>query len=170
MSIRSQAIRAAHVRARYNIAPMSAAFMVRSEDSLPVACTALWGLIPSLAKDAKIAASCINARSETAAEKPAFRSAFKKRRCLIPADGFFEWERRDKVKLPWRFVRPDGSPFFFAGLWEAWHPPTAPESCIETFTILTTTPNAVVAPIHDRMPVILDASGADRWLAEPDAS
>jgi putative SOS response-associated peptidase YedK len=104
-------------RPRYNIAPSQRAPVIRLEHGLPVITELRWGLVPSWAKDEKIAYSLINARSETVAEKPAFRSAYKKRRCLIPADGFYEWQSLGpKLKQPWRFVRPDRQPFLFAGL------------------------------------------------------
>ena len=149
---------------RFNIAPGQAAPVIRLGDgALTVSDEVRWGLIPGWAKDAKIAFQCINARSETVAEKPAFRSAFKSKRCLVPADGFFEWQPVGKLKQPWRFVRKDGGPVLFAGLWEAWQPATGNEP-IQTFTVLTTTPNAVTAPVHDRMPVILDGPAASRWL------
>lgn len=153
-------------RPRYNVAPMQLAPVIRLRDGLPVVDELRWGLIPSWARDTKLAASCINARSETVATKPAFRSAFKRRRCLVPADGFFEWQPSGKQKLPWWFVRRDAEPLLFAGLWESWQPAENPAVHEQTFTILTTTPNAVTAPIHDRMPVVLSADAAARWLDE----
>ena len=148
---------------RFNIAPGQFAPVIRLDDGKPRGNDLRWGLIPCWAKDAKIAFQCINARSETVAEKPAFRSAFKSRRCLVPADGFYEWLPRSKVKLPYRFVRPAGESFVFAGIWESWQPPGAAQPLL-TFTILTTTPNPEVAPIHDRMPVVFDSPAASRWL------
>ena len=120
-----------------------------------------WGLIPSWAKDPKIGVQCINARAETISEKPSFREAFQKRRCLVPADGFWEWETIGKKKIPWKFTRPDGEEFCLAGLWEAWN---SPEGILETFTIITTSPNQLVRSVHDRMPVILGPDGAEDWL------
>ena len=120
-----------------------------------------WGLIPSWAKDPKIGVQCINARAETISEKPSFREAFQKRRCLVPADGFWEWETMGKKKIPWKFARPDGEEFCLAGLWEAWN---SPEGVLETFTIITTSPNDLVRSVHDRMPVILGPDGAEDWL------
>ncbi|MGD8725986.1 MAG: SOS response-associated peptidase, partial [Gemmatimonadales bacterium] len=121
-----------------------------------------WGLIPSWAKDPTIGNRMINARAETVATKPAFEGAFKHRRCLIPADGFYEWQKTGSRKQPYYIGRRDGSVFAFAGLWERWadegHDP------IETFTIITTTPNDLLAPIHDRMPVILPTDRYDEWL------
>ena len=120
-----------------------------------------WGLIPSWAKDPKIGVQCINARAETISEKPAFREAFQKRRCLVPADGFWEWETVGKKKIPWKFARTDGEGFCMAGLWEAW---SSAEGIWETFTIITTTPNEVVRAVHDRMPVILSEDEGEEWL------
>jgi len=120
-----------------------------------------WGLIPSWAKDPKIGVQCINARAETISEKPSFREAFQKRRCLVPADGFWEWETSGKKKIPWKFARPDGEEFCMAGLWEAWN---SPEGILETFTIITTLPNELVRSVHDRMPVILSQDEGEVWL------
>jgi putative SOS response-associated peptidase YedK len=121
-----------------------------------------WGLIPSWAKDASGSAAMINARSESAAIKAAFRDAVKSRRCLIPADGFYEWARAGKTKQPQCFEVNDGELFAFAGLWERWKDPSG--NWIKTCAILTTTPNAVTAAVHDRMPVILHPDNYDLWL------
>ena len=121
-----------------------------------------WGLVPSWAKDSSAAAKMINARSETASTKPAFRDALKSRRCLIPADGFYEWMRTGKAKQPYCFEVDDGELFAFAGLWDRWK--DASGNWIRTCSILTTTPNAVTSAIHDRMPVILDPGNYDLWL------
>jgi len=107
----------------------------------------------------------INARSETAATLPAFRDALKSRRCLVPADGFYEWQRTGKAKQPYCFEVNDGTLFAFAGIWDRWPNPTG--AWIETCSIFTTTPNAVTSPVHDRMPVILDPDSYDLWLARP---
>ena len=120
-----------------------------------------WGLVPSWAKDPKIGVQCINARAETISEKPSFREAFQKRRCLVPADGFWQWETIGKKKIPWKFARPDGEGFCMAGLWEGWN---SPEGILETFTIITTSPNELVRSVHDRMPVILIPEAGDEWL------
>jgi putative SOS response-associated peptidase YedK len=121
-----------------------------------------WGLIPSWAKDPAIAAGTINAKSETAADKPAFRDPLKFRRCLIPADGFYEWKRTATSKQPFCFEVNDRELFAFAGLWDGWK--NAEGHWIKTCTILTTTPNAVASAIHDRMPVILQQDNYDLWL------
>ena len=121
-----------------------------------------WGLIPSWAKDSSVAAKMINARSETASTKPAFRDALKCRRCLIPADAFYEWKRIGKSKQPYCFEVNEGELFAFAGIWDRWK--NASGNAVETCSILTTTPNAVTAVVHDRMPVILDLDSYDLWL------
>jgi putative SOS response-associated peptidase YedK len=149
---------------RYNVAPTQPIPVIRQHPKEPIRELSLmrWGLIPSWAKDASGAARMINARSETASTKPAFRDALKSRRCLIPADGFYEWLRTGKSKQPYCFEVNDGELFAFAGLWERWKNPSG--EWIKTCSILTTTPNAVTAPVHDRMPVILDTDGYDLWL------
>lgn len=122
-----------------------------------------WGLVPFWAKDAKIGYSTINARAEEAAAKPAFREALRKRRCLVPADAFYEWERSDpKDRHPFAIALKSGEPYALAGLWESWRPKEGEP--LQTFTVLTTDANEVVEPIHNRMPVILEPKDYDRWL------
>lgn len=121
-----------------------------------------WGLIPMWAKDMSDASRKINARSETASTLPAFRDAMKSRRCLVPADGFYEWQRQAGRKQPYCFEVSDGELFAFAGLWERWKDPSG--EWIRSFSILTTTPNAVTSVVHDRMPVILNRDNYDLWL------
>jgi putative SOS response-associated peptidase YedK len=121
-----------------------------------------WGLIPNWARDTSIASGTINAKSETAATKPAFRDPLRLRRCLIPADGFYEWARKGTSKQPYCFEVNEGELFAFAGLWDRWKNPDG--QWITTCSILTTTPNAVTSTVHDRMPVILDADSYDLWL------
>jgi putative SOS response-associated peptidase YedK len=149
---------------RYNIAPTQPVPIIRQNPKEPVREISFvrWGLIPSWAKDATGAARMINARSETAATLPAFRDAMKSRRCLIPADGFYEWQKSGKTKQPYCFEVGDGSLFAFAGLWDRWKDPTG--QLIKSCSILTTTPNALTSPVHDRMPVILDPDAYDLWL------
>lgn len=149
---------------RYNIAPTQSIPIVRQNQREPIRDFSLvhWGLIPSWAKDLSGAASMINARSETAATKPAFREAMKLRRCLVPADGFYEWQRRGSAKQPFCFEVGDGGLFAFAGLWERWRDPSG--QSVKTCSILTTAPNAVTSAIHDRMPIILDRDSYDLWL------
>jgi putative SOS response-associated peptidase YedK len=121
-----------------------------------------WGLIPRWAKDSSAAARLINARSETVSTKPAFRGAMKSRRCLLPADGFYEWSRTGKMKQPFCFEINTGELFAFAVLWDRWKDATG--KSVETCAILTTTANAVATAVHDRAPVILDPDGCDLWL------
>ena len=149
---------------RYNIAPTQPVAVIRQHPREPIRRLSLmrWGLIPSWAKDSSTAASMINARSETAGTKPAFRGALKSRRCLIPADGFYEWVRTGKAKQPYCFEVNEGELFAFTGLWEGWK--DASGNWIKTCSILTTTPNAVAGKVHDRMPVILDPDVYDLWL------
>ena len=149
---------------RYNIAPTQLVPVVRqnADNASREMSLIRWGLIPSWAKDSSKAAAMINARSETAATKPAFCDALKFRRCLIPADGFYEWQRVDKAKQPYCFEVNHGELFAFAGLLGTWKDQSG--KILETCSILTTTPNAVTAPVHDRMPVILDPRFYDPWL------
>jgi putative SOS response-associated peptidase YedK len=153
---------------RYNIAPTQPVLAVRPTAVTPGRELVLlqWGLIPSWAKDTKMGARLINARAETVAEKPAFRAAFKRRRCIIPADGFFEWQKQNGTKQPMYIHAADQRPLGLAGLWEIWH--SAAGDQLETCTILTTTPNSLLQPIHDRMPVILEPSDYDQWLTPDD--
>lgn len=148
---------------RYNIAPTQTVPIVRRARGGEGRELALvrWGLVPAWAKDLSIGSRMINARAEGIATKPAFRAAFKARRCLVPADGFYEWAKLDGRKQPMLIRLRSGEPFAFAGLWEIWRSPDGP---LETCAIVTTEPNAVTAPIHNRMPVILDPDDYNRWL------
>ncbi|PSB54255.1 hypothetical protein C7B61_22460, partial [filamentous cyanobacterium CCP1] len=152
---------------RYNIAPTQPIAVVRSlthsSTTSERELTYLsWGLVPSWAKDPKIGTKLINARAETLAEKPSFRAAFKRRRCLIVADGFYEWHRTPEGKQPYYFHLQDHQPFAFGGLWEHWE--NGNGDVIESCAIITTAANEVLSPIHDRMPVILEPKGYDLWL------
>ena len=149
---------------RYNIAPTQPVAVVRFNRDMAEREWALtaWGLVPSWSKDPTIGSRMINARAETAAEKPSFRAAFRRRRCLIPADGFYEWQKRGSRKQPYFITMQDDAPFAFAGLWEYWE--GADGSALETCTILTTEPNELMAPLHNRMPVILDPADYELWL------
>lgn len=149
---------------RYNIAPTQPVPVIRQHPKEPVRQLSLmkWGLIPHWAKDPSIASSTINARSETAPTKPAFRDALKSRRCIIPADAFYEWKRTTAVKQPFCFEVNYGELFAFAGLWDGWK--NAEKRWIKTCSILTTVPNTVTATVHDRMPVILHPDPYDLWL------
>lgn len=164
--------------ARYNIAPTQNVIAVRSPAAAPQASSkrqtspereaALlrWGLVPAWAKDPSMGARLINARAETVAEKPAFRQAFRERRCLIPATGFYEWQRQESGrKQPFYFRLKSGGVFAFAGLWESWREPGSGEM-IQSCTLLTTEANDVLRPVHDRMPVMLHADDYDAWLGE----
>jgi putative SOS response-associated peptidase YedK len=153
---------------RYNLAPQQLGLVVVERDDLRRAIVPYrWGLVPSWAKDVKIGNRLINARAETVATTPAFRAAFQKRRCIVPADGFYEWERMTpEIRQPNLVHRVDGEPMAFAGLWSIWRDPAQPEAELtRTFTIVTTSANATLQPIHNRMPVILPASAWTRWLA-----
>jgi putative SOS response-associated peptidase YedK len=149
---------------RYNIAPTQPVPVIRQNPKEPIreVSQMKWGLVPSWSQDSSGAAGMINARSETAATKPAFRDALKSRRCLIPADGFYEWMRTGKAKQPYCFEVNDGELFAFAGLWDRWKDPSS--NWVKTCSVLTTTPNAVTSTVHDRMPVILDPDNYDLWL------
>jgi putative SOS response-associated peptidase YedK len=150
---------------RYNIAPSQAVAAVRIPPSGGAREVVLlrWGLIPSWAKDPSLGDRMINARAETAAGKPAFRSAIRRRRCLVPASGFYEWKRTNGRKQPYYIRRPDGKPFAFAGLWESWEGPG--QAAVESCAILTTSANELLLPIHDRMPVIVSPADYDLWLS-----
>jgi putative SOS response-associated peptidase YedK len=146
---------------RYNVSP---------QQYLPVICNTgerrivmfRWGLIPGWAKNPSIGNRLINARAETVSEKPSFRTAFRNRRCLVLSDGFYEWQKTPSGKIPVRITLKDGEPFAFAGLWEKWRSPKGEE--INTFSIITTEPNDLIAKIHHRMPVILRPEHEDVWL------
>jgi putative SOS response-associated peptidase YedK len=149
---------------RYNIAPTQPAAIVRLDPHSKKREWALvqWGLVPSWSKDPTIGARLINARSETVAEKPSFRAAFRRRRCLAPADGFYEWQKSGRRKQPLYITLQDGRPFAIAALWERWV--GADGSEIDSCTLLTTEANELMEPIHNRMPVILDPRDYDLWL------
>ncbi|MBM4124876.1 MAG: SOS response-associated peptidase [Nitrospira sp.] len=149
---------------RYNIAPSQpvAAIRLHPESAKRDCVLFRWGLIPSWAEDPAISIRMINARAETVAEKPAFRSAFRHRRCLVLADGFYEWRREGRTKQPFYIRKRDGGPFALAGLWEPWQ--SAEGVAVESCTILTTGANEAMAPIHDRMPVLLDPKDYALWL------
>ena len=151
---------------RYNISPTQTVPIVRRA-AAPAANRELtlvqWGLVPHWAKDPAIGNSLINARAETAAEKPSFRDAMKRRRCLIPANGFYEWQKLGKGKQPWLLRLKSGETFAFAGLWSQWKNPESGAK-LETCAILTTTTNELTARVHDRMPVILPPTTWSRWL------
>ena len=166
---------ALNLRPRYNVAPGQDVAAVRTAEDGRRLSMLRWGLIPFWSRDPNIGYRMINARAETAAGKPAFRAAYRARRCLIPADGFYEWQRNGKVRQPWYFGLNDGGLMAFAGLWERWTIPDgiklprslaerAPGDAVESCTILTTAANETLAPVHHRMPVILPPDAFDPWL------
>jgi putative SOS response-associated peptidase YedK len=152
---------------RYNIAPSQPVAVIPNTGENTVSMYK-WGLVPSWAKDPSIGDRMINARAESLAEKPSFRTAFRRRRCLVLADGFYEWKQEPgmKSRQPMYICMEDRRPFAFAGLWELWKSPQGSE--LRSCTIITTRPNALLEPIHNRMPVILPADAYDRWLAVDD--
>lgn len=160
------------LEANFNVAPTTDVYAVRADQGERSLTAMRWGLVPFWAKDLKIGSRMINARSESVADKPAFRRAFSKRRCLLPADGFYEWQKIDgqKAKQPWFIHRVDDEPLVFAGLYEFWHPKDSDGNDIDdadlvvSCTILTTSANDTMAPIHDRMPVMLAPRVWDEWL------
>jgi len=158
------AFRAANLsfKPHYNIAPSQPVLAIISNEGENRAGFLRWGLIPSWAKDEAIGNRMINARAETVAEKPSFRRALQKRRCLVLADGFYEWRREGKQKTPMYIALKSHEPFAFAGLWETWKPPTGEP--IHSCTLITTTPNSLMTSIHDRMPVILPRKAEALWL------
>ncbi|MFL9825204.1 SOS response-associated peptidase [Rhodoplanes sp. SY1] len=147
---------------RYNVAPTQPVPVVRLDEGARRFALLRWGLIPSWVKDPRTFSLLINARGESVGDKPAFRNAMKRRRCLLPADGFFEWQAGRGPKQPFYIARRGGGPIAFAGLWEAWMGPNGEE--LETVCIVTTTANRTLAPIHDRMPVIVAPEAFDLWL------
>ena len=151
---------------RFNIAPTQPVAVVRCSPGRAGPERELvwlrWGLIPAWAKDPAIGNRMINARSETVPQKPAYRAAFRRRRCLVVADGFYEWQRTPRAKQPYFIHMRDDRPFAFAGLWESWEGPD--HSWVESCTLLTTEPNELIEPIHNRMPVILSADDYQHWL------
>jgi len=163
---------------RYNIAPTQLAPVIFQDGGQPTVKLMRWGLIPFWAKDETTGGMLVNARVETLAGKAAFRESFKRRRCLVPADGFYEWKEREGKRQPFRVVLRSGEPFCFAGLWDRWIRPVAEESVtagqaraqsgevIDSFAIITRAAIATVAPLHDRMPVILAPEHFEDWLAD----
>ncbi len=149
---------------RYNIAPTQTHPIVRVDEDRRVLVTMRWGLVPFWAKDVKSGYKMINAKSETLTEKASFRTPFKKKRCLVLADGFYEWSKTAKkgTKIPYRFILKNRQPFAFAGLWDEWKNPDG--EILLTFTIITTSANEIMKPIHDRMPVILHEKDEGMWI------
>jgi len=158
------------IRISYNVAPQTYQPVIHLDEKTGDRRFGLkrWGLVPAWAKDAKMAYATINAKAETVATKPAFREALKRRRCLVPADAFYEWTKLDAhAKQPYAIALQSGEPFAFAGLWDRWKNEGTGQE-LETFTIITTEPNELMAPIHNRMPVIIAPRDYDRWLEPGD--
>ncbi len=165
-----------NLRPRYNIAPTQSVPVVRAGEGQGQNQRSLgmmrWGLVPSWAKDMTIASRMINARGETVAEKPAFRKAFRSRRCLVPADGYYEWQKENGRRQPYRVTRRDGAPMAFAGLWERWKAlsdsggsnPVSAGDLVETFAIVTTAASESVGTLHHRMPVVVEPDDFETWL------
>lgn len=162
------------IGAHYNVAPTDDAMVVVQREDRRAITTYRWGLVPHWATDLKAGSRMFNARAETITTSPAFRAAFKRRRCLVPVDSFYEWKREGKLRQPYNVAREDGRPLALAGLWAGWRDPASdPDSPLvqRTFTIVTTAPNEAMSGLHDRMPVIVPEGAWDRWLdpaaAEP---
>ena len=149
--------------ARYNVAPTDDALVVVQRDDRRAITAYRWGLVPHWAKDLKSGSRMFNARAETITTSPAFRDAFRRRRCLVPVDSFYEWKREGAMRQPYNIRREDGRPLALAGLWAGWRDPTT-DTVRRTFTIVTTTPNGAIEELHDRMPVIVADDAWDRWL------
>ncbi len=152
------------VRPRYNIAPTQDIAAIRDSETGRELVMLRWGLVPFWAKDASIGNRMINARAETVAEKPSYRAAFRHRRCIVLADGFYEWRRQNDAKTPYFISLAGGEPFALAGLWENWTDKQTGES-LQTTTLITTAANDFMQPLHHRMPVILQTQAANEWLA-----
>jgi putative SOS response-associated peptidase YedK len=148
----------------FNVAPTDAALVVVQRDERRAVTAYRWGLIPHWATDAKVGSRMFNARAETLTASPAFREAFRRRRCLVPVDAFYEWKREGPIRQPYLVTRVDGRPLALAGLWAGWHDPST-DTVRRTFTIVTTTPNEALVDLHDRMPVVVSEDAWARWLA-----
>jgi len=151
---------------RFNVAPTDEAAVIVARDERRAVTAYRWGLVPHWAEDPRVGSRMFNARAETLATSPAFRDAFRRRRCLVPVDSFYEWRREGKLRLPYRIVRTDDRPLALAGLWSGWRDRDTGE-IRRTFTIVTAGPNELLRPIHDRMPVVVPPEAWERWL-EPE--
>lgn len=165
----AESVLAAAPTPNFNVAPTQDIFAIVEDGGDRFLDAFFWGLIPSWAKEAKIGARMINARAETLAEKSAFKPSFARRRCIIPADGFYEWQKlsgtgKSAKKQPMYMTPPDRAPLAFAGLWSVWRGPNKDLAPLRSATIITTTPNDTMRPVHDRMPVILPQSAWATWL------
>ena len=149
--------------ARYNVAPTDPALVVVQREERRAITAYRWGLVPHWATDLKAGSRMFNARAETLTTSPAFRAAFRRRRCLVPVDAFYEWKREGSIRQPYAIERGDGRPLALAGLWAGWHDPET-DAVTRTFAIATTAPNEAMAGLHDRMPVLVPDTAWDRWL------
>jgi putative SOS response-associated peptidase YedK len=160
---------APNLRPSWNVAPTQDIDVIGLKEGGGLGLTRMrWGLVPSWAKDIAIGSRMINARADSAAEKPAFRDAFAKRRCIIPVSGFYEWQGAGRSKTPWYITAPNGAPISLAGLWDRWRAPDG--SWVRSAAILTTDANDSLRPLHHRMPVVLGRSAVERWLEGGDAA
>ncbi len=148
----------------FNVAPTDQALVVVQRDDRRAVTAYRWGLIPHWATDARVGSRMFNARAETLTASPAYREAFRRRRCLVPVDSFYEWKREGTIRQPYRVSQANGRPLALAGLWAGWHDP-ATDTVRRTFTIVTTTPSVSLADLHDRMPVVVSEEAWTRWLA-----
>ena len=167
LRVRFKVPRARDLKPNYNAAPtQNLPVILNSELAAINLCQ--WGLIPRWAKEQRIGNKMINARAETLLQKPSFRNPFKKHRCLVLADGFYEWKKTSEKKIPYRISMKTDEPFAFAGIWDEWRTPNG--ECLRSFAIITTEPNALMQPLHSRMPVILRREDEAKWLQEIDIS
>ena len=167
LKVRFNVPRAKDLKPNYNAAPtQNLPVILNSEPTTINLCR--WGLIPFWAKEERIGNGMINARAETLLQKPSFRTPFKKQRCLVLTDGFYEWKKTSDRKIPHRISMRDHEPFAFAGIWEVWRTPDGED--VKTFSIITTEPNQLMKPLHNRMPVIMKQENEEKWLQEIDIS
>lgn len=167
LRVRFNVPRAEDLKPNYNAAPtQNLPVILNSEPTTINLCQ--WGLIPRWAKEQRIGNKLINARAETLLQKPSFRNPFKKHRCLVLADGFYEWKKTSEKKIPYRISMKTNEPFAFAGIWDEWRTPNG--ECLRSFAIITTEPNALMKALHNRMPVILRKEDETKWLQEIDIS
>lgn len=162
---RFNVLRTAEFMPTYNAAPTQSLPVIMNNEPMTID-LCRWGLIPSWAKEQKIGNKMINARAETLLKKPSFRDSFKRRRCLVLTDGFYEWEKTSNQKIPYRISMRDHDPFAFAGIWDVWRTPEG--KTLRSFSIITTEPNELMRPLHNRMPVILTKENERRWLQDID--
>ncbi len=167
LKLRFNAPRAEALKPTYNAAPTQNLPVILNSDPKTIQ-VCRWGLIPAWAKEERIGNRMINARAETLLQKPSFRTPFKKQRCLVLTDGFYEWRKTSDRKIPHRISMRDHKPFAFAGIWEVWKTPDGED--IKTLSIITTEPNELMKPLHNRMPVIIKQENEEKWLQELDIS